>query len=52
MRCRAKNEGYGEGATYHGQEMLEAQEQAHVPGGHIVNFVGNVQASFLFFLFA
>ena len=49
---RAENEGYGEGAPYHGQEMLEAQEQTHVPGGDIVNFVGNVQASFLFFLLA
>ena len=48
----AENEGYGEGAPYHGQEMLEAQEQTHVPGGNIVNFVGNVQASFFFFLLA
>ena len=48
----AENEGYGEGASDHGQEMLEAQEQAHVPGGNIVNFVGNVQTSFLFFLLA
>ena len=40
-QSRAEYERYGEGSSNHGQEVLEAKKETHIPGRNIVYLVSD-----------
>ena len=46
-QSRAEYKRYGEGSSNHGQEVLEAKEETHIPGWNIVYLVSDPEISLL-----